>query len=106
VSRIGDDLITYIDVHVARRVLGKGNYRPIPAFYISLIRCREASYYNIKVGDTDVTDVAWYVLLLPTDRPLTKANRQPARYYPAPKDAAAHIKDHVAFYKNKVVIKE
>jgi len=38
---------------------------------------------------------------------LTDHLSHPPRYYPVPKDAAAeHIKDHVAFYKNKVVIKE
>jgi len=46
----------------------------------------EASYYNLKVGETNVKDAAWY--------------------YPTPKDAAANIKGHVAFYKNKVVIQE
>ncbi|KAH8104598.1 hypothetical protein BXZ70DRAFT_1005115 [Cristinia sonorae] len=45
-----------------------------------------ASYYNASVEGKDVTDVAWY--------------------YPEPKSKAAHIKDHVAFYKNKVVIEE
>ena len=39
----------------------------------------EASYYNIKVnGDTN-KDAAWY--------------------YPQPKDAAQHIKNHIAFWK-------
>ncbi|KAF3927525.1 hypothetical protein AA313_de0202372 [Arthrobotrys entomopaga] len=43
-----------------------------------------ASYYTIDVpGDTQV-DAAWY--------------------YPQPSSKASHIKDHVAFYKNKVHI--
>ncbi|CAG7853505.1 SubName: Full=Uncharacterized protein {ECO:0000313/EMBL:CCA74770.1} [Serendipita indica DSM 11827] len=46
----------------------------------------KASYYNLNVGETNVNDAAWY--------------------YPAPKDAAKNIEGHVAFYKNKVVIKE
>ena len=37
-----------------------------------------ASYYTITVGDTTLPDVAWT--------------------YHEPKDAAAEIKDHVAFY--------
>lgn len=44
-----------------------------------------ASYYNLKVGETDIKDAAWY--------------------YPDPSDAANHIKGHVAFYKSKVTIK-
>ena len=39
----------------------------------------EASYYTIKVGDQVNPDAAWY--------------------YPAPKEAAAEIKDYVAFWK-------
>jgi len=38
-----------------------------------------ASYYNVEVGSEVNKDAAWY--------------------YPAPKDAAAKIKDHVAFWK-------
>jgi uncharacterized protein (DUF427 family) len=38
-----------------------------------------ASYYSLTVGGKDNTDAAWY--------------------YPAPKDAAAEIKDHVAFWR-------
>jgi uncharacterized protein (DUF427 family) len=39
-----------------------------------------ASYYNVVLDDgTEIKDAAWY--------------------YPAPKDAAKHIKDHVAFCK-------
>jgi len=45
----------------------------------------EASYYAIAVGGTELENAAWY--------------------YPAPKEAAAHIKDHVAFYKSKVDVK-
>lgn len=37
-----------------------------------------ASYYSITVGDTTLSDVAWT--------------------YHEPKDAAAEIKDHIAFY--------
>ncbi|KAG8814219.1 hypothetical protein FRC17_001245 [Serendipita sp. 399] len=73
---------------LAPNVLGKGNVflaasdvldRPDPP-------SRTASYYNLKVGETTVNDAAWY--------------------YPAPFDAAVHIKNHVAFYKNKVVIRD
>lgn len=39
----------------------------------------EASYYNLVVNGETNEDAAWY--------------------YPAPKDAAAEIKDHVAFWK-------
>jgi uncharacterized protein (DUF427 family) len=42
-----------------------------------------ASYYSVKVGDAVNADAAWY--------------------YPAPKDAAAEIKDRVAFWKGIVV---
>ncbi len=38
-----------------------------------------ASYYTVKVGDQVNPDAAWF--------------------YPAPKDAAAEIKDRVAFWK-------
>ncbi len=37
-----------------------------------------ASYYTVNVDDQEVRDVAWY--------------------YPTPSQAAANIKDHVAFY--------
>jgi len=43
-----------------------------------------AHYFNVEVDGKKVTDVAWY--------------------YPEPFDAAANIKDYVAFYKNKVDI--
>jgi len=43
-----------------------------------------ASYYDATVDGKTVKDVAWY--------------------YPSPKDKAANIKDHLAFYKNKVTI--
>ncbi|KAK2032412.1 DUF427-domain-containing protein [Colletotrichum zoysiae] len=43
-----------------------------------------ANYYSVKVGDDKLKDAAWY--------------------YPAPKDAAKEIKDHVAFYKSKVTV--
>lgn len=39
----------------------------------------EASYYTLRVNDSENEDAAWY--------------------YPAPKDAAAEIKDHVAFWR-------
>ncbi len=42
-----------------------------------------ASYASVKVGDEVVTDAAWF--------------------YPAPKDAAAEIKDHYAFWKGVTV---
>lgn len=38
-----------------------------------------ASYYSVTVDGAENTDAAWY--------------------YPAPKDAAAEIKDHVAFWR-------
>ncbi len=44
-----------------------------------------ASYYHVRVGDEVIENAAWY--------------------YPDPKPDAAHIKDYVAFYKNKVQIK-
>jgi len=39
----------------------------------------EASYYSLQVDGQENSDAAWY--------------------YPAPKDAAAQIRDHVAFWK-------
>jgi uncharacterized protein (DUF427 family) len=42
----------------------------------------DASYLGVEVGGAVVEDAAWY--------------------YPEPKDAAKNIKDHVAFYGNKV----
>jgi len=39
----------------------------------------EASYYNVKVGDEVNEDAAWY--------------------YPEPREAAANIKDYVAFWR-------
>jgi uncharacterized protein (DUF427 family) len=39
----------------------------------------EASYLSVQVGDAVNADAAWY--------------------YPEPKDAAAQIRDHVAFWK-------
>ncbi|KAF8505306.1 DUF427-domain-containing protein [Gautieria morchelliformis] len=45
-----------------------------------------AHYYNVGVDGKTVTDVAWY--------------------YPEPYKAADNIRDYVAFYKNKVEIKE
>lgn len=46
----------------------------------------KASYYSLNVDGEEAKDVAWY--------------------YPSPKDAAQQIKDHVAFYSNKVEITE
>ena len=42
-----------------------------------------ASYYNVVVDGEEAKDAAWY--------------------YPDPKDAAANIKDHVAFWKGVTV---
>jgi uncharacterized protein (DUF427 family) len=42
-----------------------------------------ASYYDIVVGDEVNPGAAWY--------------------YPAPKDAAANIKDHVAFWRGVTI---
>ncbi|MCA9914135.1 MAG: DUF427 domain-containing protein [Anaerolineae bacterium] len=44
----------------------------------------EASYYTLKVGDTVLENAAWF--------------------YPQPKNAAEQIRNHVAFYPNKVQI--
>ena len=44
----------------------------------------DASHYTIQVDGSSVEDAAWY--------------------YPAPKEAASNIKDHVAFYPGKVEI--
>ncbi|KAH7913985.1 hypothetical protein BJ138DRAFT_1144940, partial [Hygrophoropsis aurantiaca] len=43
-----------------------------------------AAYYSAEVNGANIKDIAWY--------------------YPQPSEKAAHIKDHVAFYKNKVDI--
>jgi uncharacterized protein (DUF427 family) len=43
----------------------------------------DASYYDVVVGDDVNKDAAWY--------------------YPAPKDAAARIRDHVAFWRGVTV---
>ncbi|KDQ62174.1 hypothetical protein JAAARDRAFT_189534 [Jaapia argillacea MUCL 33604] len=43
-----------------------------------------AAYYNACIDGKTVKDIAWY--------------------YPEPKEKASSIKDHVAFYKNKVTI--
>lgn len=42
----------------------------------------DASYLSVEVDGVRVEDAAWY--------------------YPEPKEAAEHIRDHVAFYGNKV----
>ncbi|RAL06184.1 DUF427 domain-containing protein [Aspergillus ibericus CBS 121593] len=42
----------------------------------------DASYYSLVIGNKTVPNAAWY--------------------YPNPYDAASNIKDHVAFYTNKV----
>ena len=44
----------------------------------------DASYYGVEVGDELVEDAAWY--------------------YPEPKAAASNIKDHVAFYADRVEV--
>lgn len=46
----------------------------------------KASYYSLEVDGERANDAAWY--------------------YPEPKDAAQQIKDHVAFYTNKVTVSE
>jgi uncharacterized protein (DUF427 family) len=46
----------------------------------------EASYYTLVVDGAREENAAWY--------------------YPDPKDAASQIKDHVAFYANKVEMAE
>ncbi len=45
----------------------------------------EASYYSILVNGQENIDAAWF--------------------YPSPKDAAANIKDHIAFWRGVKVIK-
>jgi uncharacterized protein (DUF427 family) len=42
-----------------------------------------ASYYDVVIGEQVLTNAAWY--------------------YPEPKDAAAEIKDHIAFYPSVTV---
>ncbi len=44
----------------------------------------DASYYHVKVGDDVNEDAAWY--------------------YPDPLDAAAELKDHVAFWRGVKVV--
>ncbi|PYH89555.1 DUF427 domain protein [Aspergillus ellipticus CBS 707.79] len=44
----------------------------------------DASYYSIRIGDKTVPNAAWF--------------------YPTPFEAAAKIKDHVAFYTSKVKV--
>ena len=46
------------------------------------ITLREASYHSLQVGDDLVPAAAWY--------------------YPEPHEAVAPVKDHVAFYPDKV----
>jgi len=46
----------------------------------------DASYYSIKVGDSELANAAWY--------------------YPDTKEKAQHIKDFVAFYKSKVDVSQ
>lgn len=45
----------------------------------------DASYYSVVVNGEENTDAAWY--------------------YPAPKEAAKEIKDHVAFWRGVDVVK-
>ncbi|OJJ75223.1 hypothetical protein ASPBRDRAFT_40505 [Aspergillus brasiliensis CBS 101740] len=42
----------------------------------------DAAYYSVVIGEKTIPNAAWY--------------------YPKPYDAASNIKDHVAFYTNKV----
>lgn len=44
----------------------------------------EASYYDVVLGDDRNADAAWF--------------------YPEPKEAAAHIRDHVAFWRGVEVV--
>jgi uncharacterized protein (DUF427 family) len=44
----------------------------------------EASYYSLEVDGQENSDAAWY--------------------YPEPKEAASHIKDHVAFWKGVEIV--
>ena len=44
----------------------------------------KASYYTVSAGGDAAANAAWY--------------------YPQPKEAAAEIKDYVAFYTNKVTV--
>ena len=46
----------------------------------------EAHYYHVEAGGARTEDAAWF--------------------YPAPKDAAAQIKDHVAFWKGVEVVED
>lgn len=46
----------------------------------------EAHYYDVEVNGDREENAAWY--------------------YPDPSDAAAEIKDHVAFYTSKVAVQE
>ena len=78
----------------ADTVVVEGNhYFPIESVDASVLRpssthstCPwkgEASYYTLAVAGKENTDAAWY--------------------YPTPKDAAANIKDHVAFWRGVTV---
>ena len=77
-----------------KTVMVEGNhYFPIDAVAQDLLRPSDthsvcpwkgtASYYSIEVDGETNTDAAWF--------------------YPAPKDAAAEIKDHVAFWHGVTV---
>jgi uncharacterized protein (DUF427 family) len=46
----------------------------------------QASYYDVVVDGERITDAAWY--------------------YPDPKPDASYIKDHIAFYTDKVTVEE
>ena len=46
----------------------------------------EAGHLNVEAGGERVEDAAWF--------------------YPRPKDAAKNIKDHVAFYANKIRVED
>ena len=78
----------------ADTVVVEGNhYFPIESVDASVLRpssthstCPwkgEASYYTLAVAGKENSDAAWY--------------------YPTPKDAAANIKDHVAFWRGVTV---
>lgn len=78
----------------ADTVVVEGNhYFPIESVDASVLRpssthstCPwkgEASYYTLAVAGKENTNAAWY--------------------YPTPKDAAANIKDHVAFWRGVTV---
>ena len=56
-----------------------------------------ASYYSADVDGKSVKDIAWPVVGLDVQRACFL--HLPSKYYAEPKSKAAHIKNHVAFYK-------